>query len=58
MLTRTKPQEELATRRCMKKTQKEAFRMKGASWNAEQNKNTNNNKLDNKLDRRRPKKKP
>ena len=27
----------------MKMTQKEAFRIKGALWNAEQNKTTNNN---------------
>ena len=27
----------------MKKSLKEAFRIKGASWHAEQNKNTNNN---------------
>ena len=32
MLTRTKPQKELGTRRCMKKTKtKEAFRIKEAS---------------------------
>ena len=43
MLTRTKSQEELGTRRCMQKSPKEAFRIKGAWWNAEQNKNTNNN---------------
>ena len=43
MLTRTKPQDELGTRRCMEKTHpKEAFRIKGALWNAGQNKNTNN----------------
>ena len=45
MLTRTKPQEELGTRRCMnpRPHPKEAFRIKGALWNAEQSKNTNNN---------------
>ena len=43
MLTRTKPQKELCTRRCMKNTPKEAFRIKGAWWNTGQNKNTNNN---------------
>ena len=45
MLTRTKPQEDLGTRKCAKKnTPKEAFRIKGALGNAAQNKNTNNNR--------------
>ena len=41
MLTRTKPQKELGTRRCMKPPPKEAFWTKGAWWNIGQNKNTN-----------------
>ena len=46
MLTRTKPQEELCTRKCMPPPPpslppKVVFRIKGALWNAEQN--TNNN---------------
>ena len=42
MLARTKPQKELGTRRCMKNTPKEAFRIK-VWWNTGQNKNNNNN---------------
>ena len=42
MLTRTKLQE-LSTRTDLKKKKKEEFRIKGALWNAKQNKNTNNN---------------
>ena len=47
MLTRTKPQDELCTSRCMNPSnpphRKEAFRIKGAICIGEQNKNTNNN---------------
>ena len=46
MLTRTKPLEELGTSRCMTAPHPpppEAFRIKGAWWNAGQNKNTNHN---------------
>ncbi len=55
MLTRTKPQEELGTRRCMQKTRKEAFRIKGALWKAEQNKNTNNHSQTEEGQRKSPK---
>ena len=42
MLKWTKPHKKLGRRRPKKKTWKEAFRMKGALWNSEQNKTTNN----------------
>ena len=41
MLKWTKPHKKLGRRRPKKKTWKEAFRMKGALWNSEQNKTTN-----------------
>ena len=41
MLKWTKPHKKLGRRRPKKKTWKEAFRMKGAVWNSEQNKTTN-----------------
>ena len=41
MLNGTKPQVELGSRKCTNKPPREAI--KGAWWNAEQNKNANNN---------------
>ena len=55
MLTRTKPQDELGTGRCLKKAPKEAFRMKGSWWNAEQNKNINSKSQTEEGQRKSPK---